>query len=114
MKKDRFVDEITDILDEIQGTLFDRAQTNLQANTVTIDGSEEFYDFFTPENQKQPEIHGGFALSHWCGAESCERKIKDDLSVSIRCIPFDGENESGACVCCGQASQQRVVYAKAY
>lgn len=114
MKTDRFVDEITDMLEDIQKALFDRAQTNLRANTVTIDDCKEFYDFFTPENKEQPEIHGGFALSHWCGSESCEKKIKDELSVTIRCIPFNDENENGVCVCCGKSSAQRVVYAKAY
>ena len=56
----------------------------------------------------------GFALSHWCGNTACERKIKEDLSVTIRCIPFEGEKEDGACVACGGKSGRRVIFAKAY
>ncbi|MBU4011951.1 MAG: proline--tRNA ligase, partial [Proteobacteria bacterium] len=74
----------------------------------------KFKEFFTPENLEKPEIHGGFALSHWCGSDECESRIKEDLSVTIRCIPFDIENEKGECVYCGRPSTNRVVFAKAY
>ncbi|MFH2219504.1 MAG: proline--tRNA ligase [Pseudomonadota bacterium] len=112
--RDRFVGEIVRILDEMQDNLFQRALSYRQAYTVSIDGEKAFYEFFTPKNQEKPEIHGGFALSHWCGSTACELKIKNDLSVTIRSIPFDGEMEAGACVCCNGKSGQRVVFAKAY
>ena len=83
-------------------------------NTVTIDDQGEFYDFFTPRNLEKPEIHGGFALSRWCGDAACEAKIKEDLTVTIRCIPFDGRARAGRCIGCGKPGQQRVVFAKAY
>lgn len=114
MEKDRFVDQITDILDEIQGTLFDRAVSYRESHTLAIDNKDKFYEFFTPENKEKPEIHGGFALSHWCGEDHCEADIKEDLGVTIRCIPFSRETEQGACVYCGGSSNGRVVFAKAY
>ena len=55
---------------------------------MKIDTKEEFYAFFTPKNKEKPELHGGFALSHWCGNADCEEKIKEELKVTIRCIPF--------------------------
>jgi len=112
--RDRFVSEITDVLESIQDTLFHRAKKNLDANTLEIDSHEEFHTFFTAKDQLEPEIHGGFALSHWCGDPSCEEKLKDDLGVTIRCIPSDGKEEKGVCICCGGPSPLRVVYAKAY
>ena len=114
IKKDRFVGEILNILDEIQITLYERALAFRKTNTVTIDGNTEFYDFFSPQNKEKPEIHGGFALSRWCGSETCESKIKEDLSVTIRCIPFAGEDSQGPCICCGNPGDRRVVFAKAY
>jgi prolyl-tRNA synthetase len=114
IERDRFVGEITRILDEIQDNLFERALSYRKTNTVTIDENKAFYDFFTPENQDKPEIHGGFVLSHWCGSGACEMKIKDDLKVTIRSIPFDGEAEAGECICCNGKSGQRVIFAKAY
>jgi prolyl-tRNA synthetase len=79
-----------------------------------VDDSSDFYDWFTPKNLEKPEIHGGFAMSHWCGKEACEAKIKTDLNVTIRCIPLTAKKEPGACICCGKPSHARVVFAKAY
>ncbi len=115
VKRDKFVSNITGILDEIQNNLFNHALSFRKDNTVTIDDKGNFYQFFTPQNKEKPEIHGGFAMSHWCGSEKCEEKIKEDLMVTIRCIPFDNnENEKGKCICCGNESSKRVVYAKSY
>jgi len=114
IERKRFVGEITEILDEIQDHLFERALSFRQAHTVTIDDPKAFYDLFTPKNQEKPEIHGGFALSHWCGSDECESKIKEDLRVTIRCIPFDSETEKGKCICCNGPSAKRVVFSKAY
>lgn len=114
VQRDQFVGEITTLLDDIQNTLFERALTFRKNNTIIIDGTKDFYNFFTPKNQEKPEIHGGFALSHWCGSGACESKIKEDLSVTIRCVPFDSETEAGKCICCGKDSNKRVVFAKAY
>jgi len=114
IQTDEFVETIDDILDEIQETLFNRALAFQQANTHPIDDVESFNDFFTPQHTEKPEIHGGFALAHWCGDGACEERIKNRLNVSIRCIPFDGERENGHCIECGKDSRMRVVFAKAY
>jgi len=114
MPRDQFIGQVGFLLDEIQATLFERARRFREENTRTIDDFAGFRDYFTPENAEKPEIHGGFALAHWCGDAACENKIKEDLTVTIRCIPFDGEKEKGRCICCGKDSEQRVVFAKAY
>jgi prolyl-tRNA synthetase len=101
-------------LSDIQAHILANAVAFRDANMARINGKDEFYAYFTPKNTDQPEIHGGFALSHWCGESSCEEKIKDDLKVTIRCIPFDAETEQGSCVCCGKPSSKRVIFAKAY
>lgn len=101
-------------LSEMQKNILEKALRFRLDNTLRIDGKEEFYKFFTPQNAEQPEIHGGFALSHWCGDIACEEKIKEELKVTVRCIPFDAESEAGKCVCCGKDSQRRVVFAKSY
>ncbi|MFH2044955.1 MAG: proline--tRNA ligase [Pseudomonadota bacterium] len=114
MTKNQFINEIVNILDEMQNNLYEKAYDFKEKNTVSIDGGTEFYEFFTPLNKDKPEIHGGFALSHWCGTNECEAKIKEDLSVTIRCIPLNQEEEKGKCVCCGRPSRCRVIFAKAY
>ena len=114
LKRTEFISRITDILDEIQTNLFERAKSLLKDNIITIDDNKAFYDYFTPKNSEKPEIHGGFAHSHWCGSPECEEKIKEDLSVTIRVIPFDNVSENGSCICCGKDSKERVIFAKAY
>jgi prolyl-tRNA synthetase len=112
--RDQFVAQITDILDDIQENLFQRALAFREAHTVNIEDKKAFYDFFTPQNEEKPEIHGGFAVSGWCGSDDCELKIKEDLAVTIRCIPFENESIKGRCICCGKDSDKQVVFAKAY
>ena len=114
MPREAFITRLTEILDEIQDHLFQRACRFREDSTRKVDDRKEFYDWFTPKNTEKPEIHGGFALSPWCGDAACEASIKDDLNVTIRCVPLEREEEKGKCICCGKASTGRVVFAKAY
>jgi prolyl-tRNA synthetase len=51
----------------------------------------------------------------WCGEQDCEDKIKEDLSVTSRCIPFhDQEQIAGTCVCCGKPAHKLIYWGKAY
>lgn len=108
-----FVAGVADLLDDIQKSLFERALALREANTRTFDDYDDFVTFFTPENREKPEIHGGFAMAHWCGGDDCEQAINRELSVTIRCVPFGGE-EAGKCIKCGAPSAKRVVFAKSY
>jgi prolyl-tRNA synthetase len=111
------VSQVSTILADIQENLLYRAIKLRDTHTVKIDTRADFYDFFTPKNQERPEIHGGFALAHWSGSSEVEAKIKDDLKVTIRCIPFDPEvtdDTPGKCVISGDPSPRRVLFAKAY
>jgi len=114
IKRAELAGTIANILDEIQNGLLSRARALRDQNTRTIDSKEDFYAFFTPKNQERPEIHGGFALAHWSGESDVEEKVKNELGVTIRCIPFDSKPEEGKCVISGRPSKQRALFAKAY
>ena len=106
-----------EILDSIQESLFARAKKFQDSHTRMIESKEEFYKFFTPQSSAKPEIHGGFALAHWNGSREVENQIKNDLKVTIRCIPLDdpaNPPEAGVCIFSGEASPRRVVWAKSY
>ena len=109
-----FVARATQLLDEIQQNLFERAKAFRAEHTHRIDSQDAFYDFFTPQNAEKPEIHGGFALCHWNGDPAVEEQVKKDLQVTVRCIPLDAEAEQGRCVITGEPSARRVVFGKAY
>ena len=112
--RNEFISEIGAVLNEIQNNLFEQAKKNLNEHTVNIDSREAFYEFFTPQNKDKPEIHGGFAMAHWSGDPEIEEEVQKDLGVSIRCIPFNNEEESGNCVISGKPSNRRVVWGKGY
>jgi prolyl-tRNA synthetase len=113
--RDDFLASVPDLLREMQDGMFARAKSLRDENCREIDGFAEFRDFFTPANQERPEIHGGFALSHWCGGGACEERVAEELSVTIRCLPLDyGQSGPGKCVVCGGESKGRVPFAKAY
>jgi prolyl-tRNA synthetase len=117
LSAEAFVAQAAGILDSIQNNLLQRATAFRDANTKAIDSKDEFYAFFTAKDSTKPEIHGGFALTHWDGSRAVEEQIKRDLKVTIRCIPFDdpaNPPEAGTCPFTGNPSARRVVWAKAY
>ena len=111
MNREEFIHQITDILDNIQDNLFNRAVNYQKEHTFEIDDKKAFYKLY--KNTKGYH-NGAFVMAHWCGSEKCEEKIKKELSVTIRCIPFDSPIEDGKCISCDNASSRRVLFAKAY
>ena len=111
------VEGIAATLQEIQDNLFQRALTQRNENTREINDREEFIRYFTPANEAQPEIHGGFALCHYADDPSVQELLAK-LKVTIRCIPQPGQPGSdsgpGKCIFTGQPSAGRAVFAKAY
>ncbi len=106
--REEFAASVPAVLEEIQQGLFDRACAFRSEHTREIDSWDEFVAFFQ-------EDRGGFALAHWDGTEETEQKINDQLSVTIRCIPFDLEADgAGRCILSGNPSRGRVVFAKSY
>lgn len=112
--KNDFLDIVMKKLDIMQKNIFNKAIKFKEKNCNIIDSKKDFYKNFIPKNKKNPEIHGSFVFSFWCGKAECEKKIKNDLSVTIRTIPFDNDKKSGKCINCGRDSRKRVLFAKAY
>ena len=60
---------------------------------------------------------GGFILAHWDGTTETEERIKDETKATIRCIPFEADEESltpGVDMLTGRPSARRVLFARAY
>ena len=99
LKRDAFVVEITGILDDIQNSLFARALAFRTENTVQIDDKGEFYDYLHARaTSTSPRSTAASPHPSWCGDAACEAKIKEDLTVTIRCIPFEQEGDPGRCI----------------
>jgi prolyl-tRNA synthetase len=110
------VSGITAILQDIQDSLLARAVAFRDENLVEIATMEEFRKFFTPKNAEQPEIHGGFALVHWAGTSEDEEALKQEMRITVRCIPKDPalRGGPGTCVLTGKPAEGRVIFAKSY
>src|SRR5437764_730960 len=113
--RDELVSTIGLRLTEIQNNLFQRALKLREDNTRTIDTLDDFLAYFTPKNKNEdkPEIHGGFALSHYSEGPDLDEFLKKH-KVTIRCIPLTGAAEPGKCFLTGRPSAKRAVFAKAY
>jgi prolyl-tRNA synthetase len=92
------------LLDEIQQSLFDRALAFRKANTSEPGDYAEF----------TLAVEKGFAFSWWCGNADCEASIKEETKATMRCIPLEQPGGSGKCIHCGQPSQEKAIFAKAY
>ena len=119
ISRNEFVSGVTGILQQVQDHLLARAREFRNQHTRIINDADEFRDFFTPQNREDPEIHGGFALTHFCGDVEVEERISRDLGVTVRCVPLPGQLDAtdpaeGTCPFTGKPSPQRVVFAKAY
>jgi len=112
MDCEELVQGVSGILEDIQKVLFERALAFREEHTKTIDDKDELYGFFTDDSQVKA-IHGGFALVHWDRDAKWEEQLKNDLKVTVRCIPEDS-SEEGTCIFSGNPSPGRVVLAKSY
>ncbi len=106
LDRDSLYESVKSGLENMQKEMLQRAKEYREKYSYKIDD----YDAF----KEKINSDGGFIYSHWCGNEACERKIKNETKSSIRCIPFDREDEKGICICCAKESEGRVIFAKAY
>ena len=100
------VDFVSNLLEEIQDNLFQKAIDFRTEHTTSVYNFEEFKTAIANK--------GGFVSAHWDGTEETENKIKDLTKATIRCIPNDAKEEIGTCVFSGKPSSKRVLFAKAY
>ena len=94
-------------LSDLHDAMYQRALKNLEEKTFTATTYEEFLD--TAQNKP------GFIKAMWCGDSACEDKIKEDTGgVKSRCIPFEEEQLSDVCVCCGKPAKHMVYWGRQY
>lgn len=114
LSPDQMAATLCEELDKMQKEIFEKALKFQKEHTHKIDTQEEFKSFFAPQNTQKPEIHGGFALTHFAGDAALEKEIQRSMGVTIRCIPSEMGQEGGTCPFTGKPSPQRVIFAKSY
>lgn len=87
-----------------QNNLFKKNKEFRETHTFLVDSYDEFKD----------RIEQGFVMAHRDGTTETAERIKAETAGTIRCIPFDQEEEVGTCILTGKPSTKRVLFAKAY
>lgn len=103
-----FADKVKELLDnDIPKGMLAKALDNQHRRTYACTTLDEI--------TKSLEENGdGFIKAMWCGEEACEDEVKEKTGVGSRCIPFDQEQLSDKCVCCGKPAKHMVIWGKAY
>jgi len=94
------------------GSLLDEVQAGLLAKATKFRDEH----IFEPRNYGHLKeiVQNGWAYAWWCGSAECEAKIKEETKATTRCIPLDQEGGKGKCIYCGQPSDEKVYFARAY
>ena len=102
---------ISEILNTIQQSMFDKALQFRNDNTYEVKSYEEF----------KSAVEKGFVIAHWDGTAETEAKIKEETKATIRVIPEEADyiaqyriEEPGTCIYSGKPAASKVVFAKAY
>lgn len=103
---DELETKVTELLDDVQLSLFNKAKERMDEKTYTAANLEEFKEI--------ADTKPGFIKAMWCGDAACEEKLKEAAGVTSRCMPFEQEHISDKCVCCGKEAKAMVYWGKAY
>lgn len=95
-----------EILEQIQSDMLEKARKHVAAHTYIATTYEEF--------EKTVNEKPGFIKAMWCGDQACEDMIKEKTGATSRCIPFQQEELSETCVCCGKPAKKMVYWGRAY
>ncbi len=104
---DNLENEITQLLENIEKDMYQKALENRTNKTKTLHDFEEIIQTSKTED--------GFIISPWCGQLSCEEEMKEKAGLSSRCMPFDlQEDIKGDCPICKNKAKHNVIWGKAY
>ncbi len=103
---DELETKIPELLEDIHNSMYEAAKKSLEEKTSSAKTMEEFKDIV--ENKT------GFVKAMWCGDKVCEEKIKEETGATSRCIPFEQEEITDTCVCCGKKAKEMVYWGRAY
>lgn len=103
---DNIADEINNIMEKMQSDMLEKAGNIIKTHTYDVKNMDEMC--------KCADEHNGFVRAMWCGDLECEEKIKEQAGLTSRCMPFEQEEISDTCVCCGKKANKLVYWGKAY
>ena len=115
-----FVAEAQRLLDDIQGRLFNRAKSRLDANIVSsIKTFDELAEYFgEAEADDEAGAFKGWAHVAWSKPEGAELEAVAErlkaLKLTIRNAPLKQDKVEGACLFSGAPAKEYVLIGRAY
>ena len=106
VKLEELSSKLKEVLEDIQVSMYKMCEKRLEEKTQTATTMEEF--------EKRINENQGYIKAMWCGNKECEDKIKEVTGAHSRCIPFEQENISDKCVCCGKPAKHLVFWGRQY
>lgn len=106
IKEEELEKVLTNLLEEIQRNLFEKAKRFLESHIFIANDFEEFKKY----------VEKGFVIANHCGDMSCEEKIKELTKATCRVIEFNNEEPFGnkKCVYCGKEAKYKAYFARSY
>ncbi len=98
--------KVAELLETIHTDMLERARAHRDEHTYTAKTMEELESIYAQK--------AGFTKAMWCEDQACEDSIKEKLSVTSRCMPFEQEKISDTCICCGKPAKKMVYWGRAY
>ena len=104
VSQDGLTETVSDLLQEIQQNLFDRAARFLDENTHDVDNMDDF----------KLAVKTGFARVWWAGSNDEEQQVKELTKATSRCFPFDQPEGTGICFYTGKPADKIAIFGRAY
>ena len=93
-------------LEALRKDLYERALANREKRTWAATTMDEVKEL--------AKANTGYIKTMWCGDLACEMKMKEEAGLSSRCMPFEQEQLSDVCPCCGKPAKAMVYWGVAY
>ncbi len=107
---------VNELMDEIQENLYQELERYQENNIRTAESKKEILGTIGRSR--------GYVRARWCGSESCEAEIKDEVAAEIVVLPFSEDSApetvqgeptiQGECAVCGEDASKWAWYAKNY
>ena len=97
--------EMPELLQSINENMYQKALDHLNSHIKVVHNTDELRDAVDS---------GNFGLGMWCGCRECEDKLKADMQVTTRNMPFDQTPVGDKCVVCGKPSKKKIYFGRAY
>ena len=93
-------------LEALAQAIFQKALDNRENRTYSAATMEEVLKLASEKS--------GYIKTMWCGDLACEEKMKEEVGLSSRCMPFEQEHISDVCPCCGKPAKHMIYWGVAY